>query len=230
MAKRSFILYHDQKEVVDELSDEQAGKLFKAIYEYNVNKKIILSGALKVVFIPFKTSFDRDQEKYSEIVEKRSEAGKKGMEKRWDKNKDNKNNKCYQMITNDNKRYQTITNITDNVSVNDSVNVNDNDSVCVINNTPVNTHTQPSDFSFVSDFGSTRFVDYDPKQVQKSCKKFYTYYKEKDWQGVNNWQQKLEMWIENDIDQGKISLCQCNVDDDYVDEAGFHYKNGRRML
>ena len=54
MAKKSFILYHDQKEVIDELDDEQAGKLFKAIYEYNVNKKNTLKGVLKLVFIPFK--------------------------------------------------------------------------------------------------------------------------------------------------------------------------------
>ena len=56
MAKKSFILYYDQKEVIDELDDEQAGKLFKDIYEYNVNNKIILKGSLKLVFIPFKTS------------------------------------------------------------------------------------------------------------------------------------------------------------------------------
>lgn len=228
MAKRSFILYHDQKEVIDELSDEQAGKLFKAIYEYNVNKKIILSGALKVVFIPFKTSFDRDQEKYSEIVEKRSEAGKKGMEKRWDKNKDNKNNKCYQMITNDNKRYQTITNITDNVSVNDSVNVNDNDSVCVINNTP--TSDTPNTHDTVFQFCISIFQNYNETDLKKSCKKFFSYYKEKNWKGVNDWKEKLKMWIENDIDEQKIQLKEKEFDDDYVDEAGFHYKNGRRVL
>ena len=57
MAKNSFILYHDQKEVIDELDDEQAGKLIKAIYEYNVNKKLTLTGALKLVFIPFKKFF-----------------------------------------------------------------------------------------------------------------------------------------------------------------------------
>ena len=124
MAKKSFILYHDQKEVIDELEDEQAGKLFKAIYEYNVNKKEILSGVLKLVFIPFKTAFDRDETKWEEISEKRSQAGKKGMKTRW---KDNEN------ITNDNKSYQKITSITVNGSVsdnvNDNVNVNDNEYI-----------------------------------------------------------------------------------------------------
>ena len=33
MCRNSFVLYTDQKETVEQLSDEEAGKLFKAIYE-----------------------------------------------------------------------------------------------------------------------------------------------------------------------------------------------------
>ena len=77
MAKNSFILYHDQKEVIDELDDEQAGKLIKAIYEYNVNKNFTLTGALKLVFIPFKNSFDRNDDKWDDIVKKEVKLAKK---------------------------------------------------------------------------------------------------------------------------------------------------------
>ena len=187
MAKNSFILYHDQKEVIDELDDEQAGKLIKAIYEYNVNKKLTLTGALKLVFIPFKNSFDRNDDKWDDIVKKRSEAGKKGMEKRW---------KTEQNITNDNKCYQTITNITDSVSVSDSV----SDSVSVINIDYPRTHTEVFDFCFFL------FPSCVEKDLEDSCKKFYNYYQEKKWAGVNDWKVKAEIWVQDDIKDKKIKV------------------------
>ena len=189
MAKNSFILYHDQKEVIDELDDEQAGKLIKAIYEYNVNKKLTLTGALKLVFIPFKNSFDRNDDKWDDIVKKRSEAGKKGMEKRW-KNEQN--------ITNDNKCYQTITNITDSVSV--SVSDSVSESVSVINIDCPRTHTEVFDFCFFL------FPDCVEKDLENSCKKFYNYYHEKKWAGVNDWKVKAEIWVQDDIKDKKIKV------------------------
>ena len=40
MNRKSFLLYCDQSEMVNELSDEQAGKLLKILYEYScVNPK-----------------------------------------------------------------------------------------------------------------------------------------------------------------------------------------------
>lgn len=99
--KDSFILYVEQKEIIEKLSDEDAGKLIKAIYQYaSTNEMPKLNNILELVFIPFKQQLDRCYLKWEDIRQKRSEAGKKGMEERW------KN------ITNDNKQYQSITNIT----------------------------------------------------------------------------------------------------------------------
>ena len=65
MEKDSFILYTEQKEVVDKLTDEQAGKIFKAIYEYvKTDKMPKLDGLLDIVIIPFKQSLDRNMEKW----------------------------------------------------------------------------------------------------------------------------------------------------------------------
>ena len=194
MAKKSFILYHDQKEVIDELDDEQAGKLIKAIYEYNVNKKEILNGVLKLVFIPFKTSFDRDEDKWVEISEKRSQAGKKGMKTRW---KDNGN------ITNDNKSYQKITSITVNGSVsdnvNDNVNVNDSVSVSVNNNT-----NHPTTHTDILNYCLSVFKDYKKEELQDVAKKIFEYYVKTNWKGVDNWKDRVTMWINEDIQSGKI--------------------------
>lgn len=77
--KDSFLLYTEQKEMIDKLSNEDAGKLIKAVYNYVATGETEeLEGLLGIVFIPFKQSIDRNQEKYQKTVEKRREAGKTG--------------------------------------------------------------------------------------------------------------------------------------------------------
>ena len=50
--KDSFILYTEQKEIFDSLSNEEAGKLIKAIYEYTSTDRVPdLDKILKVAFI-----------------------------------------------------------------------------------------------------------------------------------------------------------------------------------
>lgn len=124
MEKDSFILYTEQKEVVDKLTDEQAGKIFKAIYEYvKTDKMPKLDGLLDIVIIPFKQSLDRNMEKWEEIKKKRSEAGKIGAEIK--KQKQAKE-------ANANFAKNKIANQAVNVSV--PVNVNDNVTTTVVNN------------------------------------------------------------------------------------------------
>ena len=48
--KKSFKLFIDSLDVLDELSDEEAGKLFKAIREYELNEKEVLTGLMKLMF------------------------------------------------------------------------------------------------------------------------------------------------------------------------------------
>ena len=108
--KKSFLLYCDLIHTVQKLSDEQAGKLFKHVLEYvndlNPTTEDLLT---EVCFEPIKQSLKRDLQKYEQIRKKKSEAGKKGMAKRWAK--DNNDNTCY----------KPITKITDSVSVSVSV-------------------------------------------------------------------------------------------------------------
>lgn len=210
MEKKSFILYNDQKEVIDELDDEQAGKIFKAIYEYNSTKKINLKGALKVIFIPFKTSFDRDDEKWENIRKVRAEAGKKHKGNQYTKGK-----KMEQME-------QDGTNGSVSVSVSDSVSVNVSDSVCVINNTLI-----PDTHDTVFQFCLSEFSDFNEKDLEKSCKKFFAYYHEKNWQGVKDWREKAKMWMEDDIDGGKIKKVR-KKKVEVID--GITYENGKRVL
>ena len=82
--KDNFLLSIQQKEVVDTLTDEEAGKIFKAIYQYASTKEETLSGALQAIFIQFRNFIDFNNEKYMKKVEydkKRYREKKEEMEK-----------------------------------------------------------------------------------------------------------------------------------------------------
>lgn len=114
MAKDTFILYTEQKEVIDKLSDEQAGKLIKAIYEYvETGEMPKLDSVLDLVIIPFKQNLDRNADKYEETKKKRSEAGKLGAEIKKQKQAKQANAKFA-----NNKQANQAVNVNDNVNVN----------------------------------------------------------------------------------------------------------------
>ena len=71
MAKNSFILYHDYYEALADLTDEQVGKLFRAIFEYEIEKKEpSFTGELKVAFKFIKKDLDINLDKYESICER----------------------------------------------------------------------------------------------------------------------------------------------------------------
>ena len=79
MSKRkSFLIYIDSLPVLDDLTDEQAGKLFKAISSYHKGEDLELDSLTKIAFSPFKSQFIRDDEKYQKIVERNKNNGLKG--------------------------------------------------------------------------------------------------------------------------------------------------------
>lgn len=82
MAKDSFILYLEQKQIFEMLTDEEAGQLIKAIFEYEDTGQLIsLDKSLQIAFIPIRSALDRNKEKYEKVVER----NKKNIEKRWQK-------------------------------------------------------------------------------------------------------------------------------------------------
>ena len=78
MDRKSFVMYLDSLEILDELTDEEAGKLFKAIKLYQLEQRIELKGILKALFISFKNIFDRDLKKYKSVVDRNRQNGKNG--------------------------------------------------------------------------------------------------------------------------------------------------------
>ena len=88
MTKNGFMLYCDQIEMIEMLSDEEAGRLIKAIYNYANDKTIdpeLNDFSTKIVFVSIKKSLERNKIKY----EKRCERNKINAEKRWGKSNKN---------------------------------------------------------------------------------------------------------------------------------------------
>ena len=156
--RETVLLYTSIKEPVDALTDEQAGKLFKAILAYQTDNDVVLDGLLNVVFLQVKQQIDYNNDKFDETTKKRSEAGKKGMESRW-----NKNNKDNNVITNDNDVISVITpDNKNNYNDNDNVNVNDNENDNVIVVAKATKHI----------YGEYKHVRLSDNEYQKLCEEY----------------------------------------------------------
>lgn len=77
--QKSFVLYKDYIDQVDELLDEEAGKLFKAILYWQNGFDVSWCDRMTLILLkPFEAQFKRDQDKWNAKREKRVEAGRKG--------------------------------------------------------------------------------------------------------------------------------------------------------
>lgn len=79
--KKSFILYIDNKEVFDILSDAQLGRLTRLLIDFADTRTLesnIDDAAVNVAYRFMTTQMKRDIEKYDLVCQRRSEAGKKG--------------------------------------------------------------------------------------------------------------------------------------------------------
>lgn len=92
MGKDSFILYSEQEQLFNQLNDTQAGKVIKAIFEYERIRKIPkLNPLSNMAFITIKTTLDKNREKYEKVVERNKQNGKLGGRPKTQKNPDNPN-------------------------------------------------------------------------------------------------------------------------------------------
>jgi len=87
--KSSFVLYADQEEIFDYLSDEQAGQLIKTIFKYvNDENPTPEDPFVKMGFITIKQTLKRDLKKWENKLISKSNAGKMSAAKnKFDKYK-----------------------------------------------------------------------------------------------------------------------------------------------
>ena len=77
--KRSFVLYHDIREPLKLLTDEERGKLFLALLDYSEYAALPdFKGSLQIAFSFIRTAIDRDAEAWEDKRQKRAKAGSLG--------------------------------------------------------------------------------------------------------------------------------------------------------
>lgn len=80
MAKNSFIIYHDYRETLADLTDEQVGQLFRALFDYEIDRiEPQFIGELKIAFKFIKKDLDINLTKYENICKR----NKENITKRW---------------------------------------------------------------------------------------------------------------------------------------------------
>ena len=111
--KKGFIMFLSFADIIQELTDEEAGRLLKAIMQHEGGEEVDLGNdrLLKVAYTAITADIDRQDEKWEKTRYARSEAGKLGGAPKGNKNASK--NKQEQTETNknkQNKQEQTKTN------------------------------------------------------------------------------------------------------------------------
>jgi hypothetical protein len=118
--KKSFILYLDSADIFEQLTDQEAGKLIKAVLYYvHTGEKPELPRLLNMAFIPIYQALHRDLEKWRNQVEANRKNGKTGGRPPKKKTENNPKNPSGYF---DNPKNPDSVNDTD--TVNDTVNTN----------------------------------------------------------------------------------------------------------
>ena len=120
--KDSFILYNSFYEPIKSLSDEQLGKLFRAVFDYTTNGNVTEDNNILIAFMFIKNQIDLDTKKWEEERKKRSEAGRLGGINRAKNQKQKLSSKSKQCLEVLRSGKQSQANQGDNVNVNVNVN------------------------------------------------------------------------------------------------------------
>lgn len=117
--KKSFVAYLSWFDALEEYSDAEVGQLMRALARYakTGEEPEFLDRGMRGNWKFMCSDVKRASEKWDETRKKRSNAGKRGMAKRWGKPED------ITKITNDNNVNDDITKITVDVDVNGDVDV-----------------------------------------------------------------------------------------------------------
>ena len=205
-SKKGFLLLNNQIEIIETLTDEQAGQLLKAFYDYNLGKEIKLNGLMLTVFSNFKIVFDENEQKYQETCEK----NKKNIENYWKRVKEQNTNEYDRIQSNTNvyerKRMNTMaTNI--NINTNKNINTNLNENNKNINNNIKSerdqsfTPTASPTLAEIYNYACT--LDINDKDY---CEKFYNHYESIGWvngtgREIKNWKLVFNNWLKKDNKQ-----------------------------
>lgn len=77
MGKESFVIYKSFYKPISKLSDKQLGRLFRAIFLYQLGEVVTVEEDIDMAFEFFKNQFEIDESKYQGIVERNRKNGRR---------------------------------------------------------------------------------------------------------------------------------------------------------
>ena len=195
----TYIFYRSFHEALSELDIKEYGKIMYAINEYALNqneeKVNALTGITKALWTLIKPQIDANLRR-REIGSRNAEYGKLGGRPRKEKTPMGFSTETPNVNVNVNK----------NLNTNKNVNVN---GETVTNTSTVTTPTLNDVKEFIKEQGLT-----------VSAAKFFAHYNVKNWKGVNNWQEALLHWEENQfVKSTDKKSSEKNADNNYCRDA-----------
>lgn len=121
--KNSFLIYYEYRDILEDLTNEELGMLFRAIFDYEIDGTIpnFESLLMKMAFKVIKGNLDRDSNKYDKRCETSAQNGAKGGRPKKDEEKPKKPNlKPKKPKKADNDNETDTDNDTDNDNENDT--------------------------------------------------------------------------------------------------------------
>jgi hypothetical protein len=205
--KISLLLYYDYIEQFELLNDEQLRKLIYAMVEFDKNQKEEkLDKMTKMAFVPIKRRLIEDRKNWEETCKKNSENANKRWEKKYA-------TACDSMPKY--AKYADIDKEKDKEIEKDKEKEWENINISANAPTPT-----LSDILIYS-----AEIGFDDKEY---CENFYNHYEAIGWvngsgQKIKNWKLIFNIWLKKDKKEKKN-------EEEYIDEAGFVHRNGRRIL
>lgn len=102
------MIYKSFYKPISRLSDNQLGRLLRALFEYNIKGDITVDDDIEMAFEFFRNQFEIDKAKYLKVIEKNRENGRRGGQQKAE-NKRSKQKK----IGESTDRYQSLPTATD---------------------------------------------------------------------------------------------------------------------
>lgn len=116
--KKTFVMYKSWNAAIENMSDEQAGSLMKAIFAYqNGQGDISIDPAVRFVFDIIRQKMEEDSEQYAQKCAARSDAGRRGNAKRWNESQTVAN---VANAIDESQKSQTVANVADTESESDT--------------------------------------------------------------------------------------------------------------
>lgn len=89
MGKEAFLIYTSFYKPISILSDKQLGRLFRAIFRYQLGEVVDVEEDIRMAFEFFKNQFEIDENKYQSKIRRDTENGHKGGNPNFKKGKTN---------------------------------------------------------------------------------------------------------------------------------------------